>query len=102
MVCYNVYRKRISLCPVFSVGGTMSNRFALDLSLGESATVCVFFDIITDDGTPYVDFENIEVMYKGVDIVDTLDLNDLASLDKQIMTSWDLIEKQAYEDDDGL
>lgn len=80
----------------------MTNRFALNLSLGESATVCVFFDIFTDDGTPYVDFENIEVMYMGVDIVDTLDLNDLASLDKQIMTSWDLIEKQAYEDDDGF
>jgi len=80
----------------------MTNRFSLTLNLGESATVFVCFALITDDGEPYVDFEDLEVWYKGVDIVDTLDLNDLASLDKQIMMSWDLIEKQAYEEDDGL
>ena len=72
----------------------MSNRFSLVVNLGESAQVTVNFDIISDDGDPYVDFEGIEVWYKGVDIVDTLDLNDLASLDKQIMGSWDLIEDQ--------
>ena len=72
----------------------MSNRFSLVVNLGESAQVTVNFDIISDDGDPYVDFEGIEVWYKDVDIVDTLDLNDLASLDKQIMGSWDLIEDQ--------
>ena len=70
------------------------NRFSLVVNLGEIAQVTVNFDIISDDGDPYVDFEGIEVWYKGVDIVDTLDLNDLASLDKQIMESWDLIEEQ--------
>lgn len=73
------------------------NRFSLVVNLGESAQVTVNFDIISDDGDPYVDFEGIEVWYKGVDIVDTLDLNDLASLDKQIMGSWDLIEDQIRE-----
>ena len=73
------------------------NRFSLVVNLGESAQVTVNFDIISDDGDPYVDFEGIEVWYKGVDIVDTLDLNDLASLDKQIMGSWDLIEDQIKE-----
>lgn len=72
----------------------MTNRFSLVLNLGESAQVTVNFDIISDDGDPYVDFEGIKVWYKGVDIVDTLDLNDLASLDKQIRGSWDLIEDQ--------
>jgi hypothetical protein len=41
-----------------------------------------------------VDFEDLKVWYKGVDIIDTLDVNDLAYLDKQIMQSWDLIEDQ--------
>ena len=73
------------------------NRFSLVVNLGESAQVTVNFDIISDDGDPYVDFEGIEVWYKGVDIVDTLDLNDLAYIDKQIMGSWDLIEDQIKE-----
>ena len=73
------------------------NRFSLVVNLGESAQVTVNFDIISDDGDPYVDFEGIEVWYNGMDIVDTLDLNDLASLDKQIMGSWDLIEDQIKE-----
>lgn len=69
-------------------------RFNLVLNLGESAKVTVGFDLIDDDEDPYVDFEGLEVWYKGVDIVDTLDLNDLASIDKQIMESWDLVEDQ--------
>ncbi len=69
-------------------------RFSLVLNLGESAKVTVGFDLIDDDEDPYVDFEGLEVWYKGVDIVDTLDLNDLASIDKQIMESWDLVEDQ--------
>ena len=72
-------------------------RFSLVVNLGESAQVTVNFDIISDDGDPYVDFEGIEVWYKGVDIVDTLDLNDLAYIDKQILESWDLIEDQIKE-----
>ena len=75
----------------------MTTRFELDVNLGENAKVCVSFHLCSDDGDSYVDFEGIEVWYKGVDIVDTLDLNDLASLDKQIMGSWDLIEDQIKE-----
>jgi hypothetical protein len=72
----------------------MTNRFSLVVNLGENAKVTVGFDLIDDDGEPYVDFEDLKVWYKGVDIIDTLDVNDLAYLDKQIMQSWDLIEDQ--------
>lgn len=72
-------------------------RFSLVLNLGENAKVNVGFDLLSDDGEPYVDFEGLEVWYKGVDIVDTLDLNDLAYIDKQILESWDLIEDQIRE-----
>lgn len=72
----------------------MTNRFSLVVNLGENAQVTVGFDLIDDDGDPYVDFEGLKVWYKGVDIVDTLDLNDLAYIDKQILEAWDLIEDQ--------
>ena len=72
----------------------MSTRFSLVLNLGENAKVNVSFDLLDDDGEPYVDFEGLEVWYKGVDIIDTLDQNDLAYIDTQIMESWDLIEDQ--------
>jgi hypothetical protein len=77
----------------------MTTRFSLVVNLGENAKVTVGFDLIDDDGEPYVDFEDLKVWYKGVDIIDTLDVNDLAYLDKQIMQSWDLIEDQIYHDD---
>jgi hypothetical protein len=77
----------------------MTNRFSLVVNLGENAKVTVGFDLIDDEGEPYVDFEDLKVWYKGVDIVDTLDVNDLAYLDKQLMQSWDLIEDQIYHDD---
>jgi hypothetical protein len=77
----------------------MTTRFSLVLNLGENAKVTVGFDLLSDDGDPYVDFETLNVWYKGVDIIDTLDVNDLAYLDKQIMQSWDLIEDQIYHDD---
>jgi hypothetical protein len=77
----------------------MTTRFSLVLNLGENAKVTVGFDLLSDDGAPYVDFETLNVWYKGVDIIDTLDQNDLDSLDKQIMQSWDLIEDQLYHDD---
>ena len=73
------------------------NRFSLILDLGENAEVTVCFNLLDDDGEPYVDFESLEVLYKGVNIVDTLDQNDLAHLDAQIMESWDLIEDQIRE-----
>ena len=75
----------------------MTNRFSLILDLGENAEVTVGFNLLDDDGEPYVDFESLEVLYKGVNIVDTLDQNDLAHLDAQIMESWDLIEDQIRE-----
>jgi hypothetical protein len=73
------------------------NRFSLILDLGENAEVTVGFNLLDDEGEPYVDFESLEVLYKGVNIVDTLDQNDLAHLDAQIMESWDLIEDQIRE-----
>ena len=75
----------------------MTNRFSLILDLGENAEVTVGFNLLDDDGEPYVDFESLEVLYKGVNIVGTLDQNDLAHLDAQIMESWDLIEDQIRE-----
>jgi hypothetical protein len=72
----------------------MTNRFSLVVNLGENAQVTADFDLIDDNGCPYVDCEGLKVWYKGVDIIDTLDVNDLAYLDKQIMQSWDLIEDQ--------
>lgn len=75
----------------------MTARFSLTLNLGENAKVFVCFSFLHDDGEPYVDFEGLEVWYKGIDIIDTLDQNDLAYLDTQIMESWDLIEDQMKE-----
>lgn len=75
------------------------NRFGLDLNLGENAKVTVFFELSSDDGEPYVNFDTIEVMYKGIDIIDTLDIHDLNDIERQIMASWDLIEDQLYEQD---
>ena len=74
--------------------------FGLDLSVA-NADVTVFFTIGNDDGDSYVDFEDMQVMYKGVDIFDTLDENDLATLEKQIYSNWDLIEDQFYASKDG-
>lgn len=74
--------------------------FGLDLSVA-NADVTVFFNLVNDDGDSYVDFEDMQVMYKGVDIFDTLDENDLAALEKQIYSNWDLIEDQYYESKDG-
>jgi hypothetical protein len=77
----------------------MTTRFSLVVNLGENAKVSVEFSLLSDDGDSYVDFEGLKVWYKGVDIIDTLDVNDLAYLDKQIMKFWDLIEDQIYHDD---
>ncbi len=74
--------------------------FGLDLSVA-NADVTVFFNLVNDDGDSYVDFEDMQVMYKGVDIFETLDENDLATLEKQIYSNWDLIEDQYYESKDG-
>lgn len=73
------------------------SRYSLVLNLGENAHVTVMFNLLDDDGEPYVDFDSLEVWYKGVDIIDTLCQNDLAHLDTQIMESWDLIEDQIRE-----
>lgn len=73
------------------------NRYSLVLHLGENAHVTAVFNLLDDDGEPYVDFDSLEVWYKGVDIIDTLCQNDLAFLDTQIMESWDLIEDQIRE-----
>ena len=93
MVGYYFYSKWLYLYSLRDTGDNMT-RFSLILNLGENATVSVGFDLLDDEGEPYVDFEGLEVGYRGVDIIDTLDQNDLAYLDTQIMESWDLIEDQ--------
>lgn len=73
------------------------NRFSLVLNLGENAHVTALFNLLNDGDEPYVDFDSLEIWYKGVDIIDTLCQNDLAHLDTQIMESWDLVEDQIRE-----
>jgi len=75
--------------------------FNLKVNVGENATVSVAFDILFDEDHPYVDYETIEVYYKGINIYDTLDIKDLESIEEQIMDQWQELENQAYEADDG-
>lgn len=77
------------------------NRFSLSLNIGENATVLAYFDLEDDGFGSYgINWETLQVMYKGIDIIDTLDQHDLASLDRQVRSSWDEIEQQIYEQND--
>jgi hypothetical protein len=68
------------------------------LTLGEgSAKVLVVFKMYIYSDDPEIDWDSLEVWYKNVNIVDTLDLNDLESIGKQVNNSWEALERQ-YND----
>ena len=69
--------------------------YQLMLTLGEgSAKVLVVFKMYIYSDDPEIDWDSLEVWYKDVNIVATLDLNDLESLGKQVNNSWDELERQ--------
>jgi hypothetical protein len=68
------------------------------LTLGEGgAEVLAVFKMYIYSDDPEIDWDSLEVWYKDVNIVDTLDLNDLESIGKQVNNSWDELERQ-YND----
>jgi hypothetical protein len=72
--------------------------YQLMLTLGEgSAKVLTVFKMYIYSDDPGIDWDSLEVWYKDVNIVDTLDLNDLESIGKQVNNSWDELERQ-YDD----
>ena len=69
--------------------------YQLMLTLGEgSAKVLTVFKMYIYEEDPEIDWDSLEVWYKDVNIVDTLDLNDLESIGKQVNNSWDELERQ--------
>lgn len=73
------------------------SRFSLNVNIGENAKVTICFDLESDGEDYGIAWPSLEVWYKGVDIVDTLDQNDLESIDRQVKRSWDEIEDQIRE-----
>jgi hypothetical protein len=72
--------------------------YQLMLTLGEgSAKVLVVFKMYIYSDDPEIDWDSLQVWYKDVNIVDTLDLNDLESIGKQVNNSWEALERQ-YND----
>ena len=72
--------------------------YQLMLTLGETgAEVLAVFKMYIYSDDPELDWDSLEVWYKDVNIVDTLDLNDLESIGKQVNNSWDELERQ-YDD----
>ena len=72
--------------------------YQLMLTLGEgSAKVLAVFKMYIYSDDSEIDWDSLEVWYKDVNIVDTLDLNDLESIGKQVNNSWDELERQ-YND----
>ena len=72
--------------------------YQLMLTLGEGgAEVLAVFKMYIYSDDPEIDWDSLEVWYKDVNIVDTLDLNDLESIGKQVNNSWDELERQ-YND----
>lgn len=74
----------------------MMCQLMLTLGEGGAEVLAVFKMYIYSDG-PEIDWDSLEVRYKDVNIVDTLDLNDLESIGKQVNNSWDELERQ-YND----
>ena len=72
-------------------------RFSLNVNIGENARVTACFDLESDGEDYGIAWPTLEVWYKGIDIVDTLDQNDLESIDRQVKRSWDEIEDQIRE-----
>ena len=73
------------------------SRFSLNVNIGENAKITICFDLESDGEDYGIAWPSLEVWYKGVDIVDTLDQNDLESIDRQVKRSWDEIEDQIRE-----
>jgi hypothetical protein len=72
--------------------------YQLMLTLGEGgAEVLAVFKMYIYSDDPEIDWDSLEVWYKDVNIVATLDLNDLESIGKQVNNSWDELERQ-YND----
>jgi hypothetical protein len=72
--------------------------YQLMLTLGETgAEVLAVFKMYIYEEDPELDWDSLQVWYKDVNIVDTLDLNDLESIGKQVNNSWDELERQ-YDD----
>lgn len=72
--------------------------YQLMLTLGETgAEVLAVFKMYIYSDDPEIDWDSLEVWYKDVNIVDTLDLNDIESIGKQVNNSWDELERQ-YND----
>ena len=72
--------------------------YQLMLTLGETgADVLAVFKMYIYEEDPELDWDSLQVWYKDVNIVDTLDLNDLESIGKQVNNSWDELERQ-YND----
>lgn len=72
--------------------------YQLMLTLGETgAEVLAVFKMYIYEEDPELDWDSLQVWYKDVNIVDTLDLNDLESIGKQVNNSWDELERQ-YND----
>ena len=72
--------------------------YQLMLTLGEGgAEVLAVFKMYIYSDDPEIDWDSLEVWYKDVNIVGTLDLNDLESIGKQVNNSWDELERQ-YND----
>ena len=72
--------------------------YQLMLTLGETgAEVLAVFKMYIYEEDPELDWDSLQVWYKDVNIVDTLDLNDLESIGRQVNNSWDELERQ-YND----
>lgn len=72
--------------------------YQLMLTLGEGgAEVLAVFKMYIYSDDPEIDWDSLEVWYKDVNIIATLDLNDLESIGKQVNNSWDELERQ-YND----
>lgn len=72
--------------------------YQLMLTLGEGgAEVLAVFKMYIYSDDPEIDWDSLEVWYKDVNIVATLDLNDFESIGKQVNNSWDELERQ-YND----
>lgn len=81
-----------------TVKGGFEMMYQLMLTLGEgSAKVLTVFKMYIYSDDPEIDWDSLEVWYKDVNIVDTLDLNDLESIGRQVNNSWDELERQ-YDD----
>lgn len=63
--------------------------------LGEDDTeVEVVFNLLYDEDDFEVDFDSLEVLFKGVNIKPTLDSKDLDKIERDIYDKWDEVVKE--------